>query len=94
VLERARKGHEFKRAVVDHLAKNLPPSSMGRLMALAEEQAKINEALVRWAAENAALHGAVAVVINPPGLGLAANLARGLTDAEVSVATEERGDLM
>ena len=36
----------------------------------------------------------MAVVVNPPGpLGLAANLARGLTGAEVGVAAEERGDI-
>jgi single-stranded-DNA-specific exonuclease len=93
-LERARKDHEFKRAVVDHLAGNSPPSAMERLMKLAEEQARVNEALVGWVARNASLHGAVAVVVNPPGpLGLAANLARGLTGAEVGVAAEERGDI-
>ena len=37
-LERARKDHEFKRAVVDHLARNSPPSAMERLTKLAEEQ--------------------------------------------------------
>jgi Single-stranded DNA-specific exonuclease len=93
-LERARKGHEFKRAVVNHLAGNSPPSAMERLMKLAEEQARVNEALVGWVARNASLHGAVAVVVNPPGpLGLAANLARGLTGAEVGVASEEGGDI-
>ena len=66
-LERARKDHEFKRAVVDHLAGNSPPSAMGRLMKLAEEQARVNEALVGWVARNVSLHGAVAVVVNPQG---------------------------
>jgi len=44
-LERARKDHEFKRAVVDHLAGNSPPSAMERLMKLAEEQARSTR---RW----------------------------------------------
>ncbi|AFA39503.1 DHHA1 domain protein [Pyrobaculum oguniense TE7] len=36
----------------------------------------------------------MAYVVNPPGpLGLAANLARGLTESPVGVAAEERGDL-
>ncbi len=64
-LERARKDHEFKRAVVDHLARNSPPSAMERLVKLAEEQARVNEALVGWVARNVSLHGAVAVVVNP-----------------------------
>ncbi len=92
-LERARKDHEFKRAVVDGLAGNSPPSAMEHLMKLTEEQARVNETLVGWVAKNASLHGATTVVVNPPGpLGLAANLARGLTGAEVGVAAEERDD--
>jgi RecJ-like exonuclease len=67
VLERARKDHEFKRAVVDHLAGNSPPSAMERLMKLAGGQARVNEALVGWVARNVSLHGAVAVVVNPRG---------------------------
>ncbi len=34
VLERVRRDHEFKRAVVDHMAGNSPPSAMERLMNL------------------------------------------------------------
>jgi len=40
---------------------------MERLMKLAEEQARVKEALVGWVARNASLHGAVAVVVNPSG---------------------------
>ena len=93
-LERARKDHDLKRAVVDHLAENKTPSSMERLMKLAEEQARINEALVGWVERHVSKKGGVAYVVNPPGpLGLAANLARGLTESPVGVAAEERGDL-
>ncbi|MEM4753289.1 DHHA1 domain-containing protein [Pyrobaculum sp.] len=93
-LERARKDHDFKRAVVDHLAENRTPSSMERLMKLAEEQAGINEALVGWVERYVAKRGGVAFVVNPPSpLGLAANLARGLTDSPVGIAAEERGDI-
>lgn len=46
---------------------------------MAEEQAKINEALTEWVEKNAVVKGAVAYVVNPPGpMGLAA---------------EERGDI-
>ncbi|ABL88558.1 phosphoesterase, DHHA1 [Pyrobaculum islandicum DSM 4184] len=93
-LERARRDHDFKREVVRHLAKNLPPSAMARLMKMAEEQARVNEELVWWVEKNVSLRGSVALVVNPPGpLGLAANLARGLTGAEVGVAAEARGDM-
>ncbi|MEM0462591.1 DHH family phosphoesterase [Pyrobaculum sp.] len=93
-LERTRKDHDFKRAVVDHLAENKMTSSMERLMKLAEEQAKINEALVGWVERQVSKKGGVAYVVNPPDpLDLAANLARGLTDSPVGIAAEERGDL-
>jgi single-stranded-DNA-specific exonuclease len=59
LMQGLRKDHEFKRAVVDLLAGNSPPSAMERLMKLAEEQARVNEALVGWVAKNASLHGAV-----------------------------------
>jgi single-stranded-DNA-specific exonuclease len=54
-LELARKDHESKRAVVDHLAGSSPPSAMERLMKLAEEQARVNETLVGWVARDAQL---------------------------------------
>ncbi|MGC9131404.1 MAG: DHHA1 domain-containing protein [Pyrobaculum sp.] len=93
-LERARKDHEFKREVVSHLARNGAPSAMAKLLKLAEEQARVNEALVGWVEKNASVEGEVAYVINPPGpLGLAANLARGLKDASVGLAAEERGEI-
>lgn len=93
-LERARKDHEFKREVVDHLTRGGAPSAMNRLLRLAEEQAKINEALTEWVEKNAVVKGAVAYVVNPPGpLGLAANLARGIREAPVGLAAEERGDI-
>jgi RecJ-like exonuclease len=92
-LERARKDHEIKRAAVDHLSRNAAPSALPCLLRLAEEQARVNEELVAWVDKYAAVDGAVAYVVNPPGpLGLAATLARGLRGVEVGVAAERRKD--
>ncbi|MGC8584224.1 MAG: DHHA1 domain-containing protein [Thermoproteus sp.] len=93
-LERARKDHEFKREVVGHLSRNAAPSALPKLLRLAEEQARVNEALVGWVERNAVVEGRVAYVVNPPGpLGLAATLARGLKESPVGIAAEERGDV-
>ena len=93
-LEGLRRHHDIKRDVVEHLAANKAPSAHPELLVRALEQSKANEALVEWVPRNARMEGRVAVVLDPPGpLGLAANLARGLTGALVGVAAESRRDI-
>jgi len=92
-LEGSRRDYEFKRCVVEHLARNMLPSMMKELVDRALKQAVEDEELRVWVRRNVVRHGRVAYVTSPPGsIGRAANYARVYGDAVVGVAAEERGD--
>jgi RecJ-like exonuclease len=94
-LEGAKRDHNFKRSVVKHLAKNLPPSQMQELVARAIKQAEADEKLRLWVKENVKIFNSIAYVINPPGsVGRAANYARIYTNAKIGIAAEERGETL
>jgi RecJ-like exonuclease len=93
-LEGARRDYEFKRAVVEHLARNRLPSQMSELVARSIKQAELDEKLRLWVKENLKVKGQVAYVLNPPGsVGRAANYARIYGGVRVGVAVEERREL-
>lgn len=94
-LEGSRKLYDLKRGVVDHLSRNLKPSSHEELVRRALTQAKENEDLYLWVKNNLNADGYVAYVINPPGsLGVAATYVLGVSDLRVGIAAEVRGDIM
>lgn len=94
-LEGARKLYEFKREIVDHLARNLKPSAHDELVKRAIAHAKENEELYVWVKNNLIVEGYVAYVINPPGsLGIAATYALGISGARIGLAAEAKDDLM
>ena len=94
-LEGAKRDHNFKRSVVKHLAKNLPPSQMQELVARAIKQAEADERLRLWVKENVKIFNSIAYVINPPGsVGRAANYAKIYTNAKIGIAAEERGETL
>lgn len=91
-LEGSRKDYEFKRAAVEHLAKNAPPSQMRELVARSVKQAELDEELRLWVRRSLRVVGQVAYVLNPRGsVGRAANYARIYGGAEVGIGAEERG---
>ena len=93
-LEGSRRDHVFKRAVVEHLARNNLPSQMQELVSRSIKQAEMDEKLRLWVRYNLRINGQVAYVLNPPGsVGRAANYARIYSGVRVGVAGEERGEL-
>jgi RecJ-like exonuclease len=93
-LESSRRDHVFKRAVVEHLARNNLPSQMQELVSRSIKQAEMDEKLRLWVRDNLRINGQVAYVLNPPGsVGRAANYARIYSGVRVGVAGEERGEL-
>jgi single-stranded-DNA-specific exonuclease len=94
-LEGAKRDYDFKRAVVEHLAKNMPPSQMLELVTRSIKQAEVDEKLRFWVKENVKVFNQVAYVLNPPGsVGKAANYAKIYSNAEVGIAVEERRDVL
>lgn len=93
-LEGSRRDHNFKRAVVEHLSKNMLPSTMRELVERSLKQAVEDENLRIWVKGNTQVAGKVSYVLNPPGsLGKAANFARIYAGTKVGIAVEERKEL-
>ena len=94
-LEGAKRDYEFKRAVVEHLARNMLPSQMQELVVRSIKQAELDEKLRTWVKENLKITGQVAYVFNPPGsVGRAANYARIYGGVKVGIGVEERKDIL
>lgn len=90
-VEGARRDYEFKRRVVDHLSKNLLPSTMSELVEKSLKQSIEDENLRIWVKHNVVSYGRLAYVINPPGsVGRAANYARIYGNAVIGIAVEEK----
>ncbi len=93
-LEGARRDYEFKRAVVEHLARNSLPSQMPELVERSLKQAELDEKLRIWVKGNLMISRQVAYVLNPPGsVGRAANYARIYSGVKVGIGIEERRDV-
>jgi RecJ-like exonuclease len=93
-LEGAKRDYEFKRSVVEHLAKNNLPSQMPELVSRSLKQAELDEKLRLWVKESIKIAGQVAYVLNPPGsVSRAANYARIYSGVKVGVGIEERKDM-
>jgi len=94
-LEGSRREHDFKRRIVDLLAKNMLPSSDPELLLRAYVQSRKDEELRIWVKNNVKTHGIVGYVANPPGsIGRAANYARIYSGKPIGLAYEERGDML
>jgi RecJ-like exonuclease len=94
-LEGAKRDYEFKRAVVEYLARNMLPSQMQELVVRSIKQAELDEKLRIWVKENLKINGQVAYVFNPPGsVGRAANYAKIYGGVKVGVGIEERKDML
>jgi RecJ-like exonuclease len=90
-LEGSRRDHNFKRKVVEHLSRNLLPSTMNELVEKSLKQSIEDEKLRLWVKQNVSKHGRIAYVLNPPGsIGRAANYAKIYGNVLVGIAIEER----
>jgi single-stranded-DNA-specific exonuclease len=94
-LEGSRKEYDFKRRVVELLARNELPSNDPELLLRAVIQSRRDEELRRWVRENVKTYGEIAYVSNPHGsLGRAANYARVYGGKKIGLAYEESGGKM
>ncbi|PUA33701.1 MAG: hypothetical protein B7O98_01675 [Zestosphaera tikiterensis] len=94
-LENSRKLYNLKRDVVNHLSKNLRPSTHEELLKRALNQTQENEKLLTWVEQNVRIEGRVAYVLNPPGsIPIAAIYTLRTANTEVGIAGEVRNDLI
>ncbi|RJS76082.1 DHH family phosphoesterase [Candidatus Bathyarchaeota archaeon] len=90
-IEGLKRDHEFKRHIVQNLAKNFPPSLDRRLLELAIENTHREEVVIRELKDYIQIYGKIAYVLNFPfSLGKTAIYARALAEKVVGVAGEER----
>jgi len=90
-LEGSRRDHNFKRKVVEHLSKNLLPSTMSELVEKSLKQSIEDENLRLWVKQNVCKYGRIAYVLNPPGsVGRAANYAKIYGNTLIGIAIEEK----
>jgi len=94
-IEGQKRNHELKRSIVANLANNLPPSFDRRLVELAIQNTHLEEIAIRELKNKVKTYGRIAYILNFPfSLGKTATYARGLTDALVGVAGEERRNMI
>jgi len=90
-LEGHKRNHDFKREVVYHLSRGLPPSSHQGLLKSALENARREEEIIRELGRYIHIHGEVAYLLNIPfPLGKSAIYARALAGTIIGVAGETR----
>ncbi len=94
-IEGQKRNHELKRSIVANLANNLPPSFDRRLVELAIQNTHLEEIAIRELRGKFKTWGKVAYTLNFPfSLGKTATYVRGLADALVGVAGEERRNMI
>ena len=94
-IEGQKRNHELKRSIVANLANNLPPSFDRRLVELAIQNTHLEEIAIREIKNKVKISGKIAYVLNFPfSHGKTATYARGLTDALVGIAGEERKSMI
>jgi len=94
-IEGQKRNHELKRSIVSNLANNLPPSFDRRLVELAIQNTHLEEIAIRELKSKVKTCGKIAYILNFPfSLGKTATYVRGLTDALVGVAGEERRNMI
>jgi len=94
-IEGQKRNHELKRSIVANLANNLPPSFDRRLVELAIQNTHLEEIAIRELRDKIKTSGKVAYTLNFPfSLGKTATYVRGLTDALVGIAGEERKNMI
>jgi len=90
-LEGSRGLYEFKRHVVEHLSRNLLPSSLSELVLRSLMESLREEEMREYIKDKIVKGDNVAYVLNPRGsLGKAATYVKALSRAKVGVAGEER----
>jgi len=94
-IEGQKRNHELKRSIVANLANNLPPSFDRRLVELAIQNTHLEEVVIRELKNKAKTWGRVAYILNFPfSHGKTATYIRGLSDALVGIAGEERKNMI
>ncbi|MBS7628236.1 DHH family phosphoesterase, partial [Candidatus Bathyarchaeota archaeon] len=89
-IEGIRRDYDFKRKILQELARNLPPSSDRELVNLALHQAKREDEALKELAKYIHRIGRIAYTVNFPfSLGKTAIYLMGLTDAPIGVAGEK-----
>lgn len=89
-IEGIRRDYEFKRRIVQELARNLPPSSNRELVNLALHQAKRENEVFKELGKSILRIGRIAYTLDFPfSIGKTALYAMGLTDAIIGVAGEK-----
>ena len=92
-IEGQKREYELKRNIIFNLARNLPPSSDRRLVKLALQQSRLEEAAIQKIRDHVHVRGKIAYTVDfPLSLGKTAIYAKGLTNSLVGVAAEERKD--
>ncbi|MEM2339148.1 MAG: DHHA1 domain-containing protein [Nitrososphaerales archaeon] len=90
-IEGRKRDYELKRSILFKLANNFLPSSDKRLVELALEQSHLEELAIQKIKDYIHFNGKIAYTLNFPfSLGKAAIYAKGLTDALIGIAAEER----
>ncbi len=94
-IEGQKRNHELKRSIVANLANNLPPSFDRRLVELAIQNTHLEEIAIREIKGKIKTLGKIAYILNFPfSLGKTATYARGLSDALIGIAGEERKNMI
>jgi len=94
-IEGQKRNHELKRSIVANLANNMPPSFDRRLVELAIQNTHLEEIAIRELKSKVKMQGRIAYTLNFPfSLGKTATYVRGLTDALVGIAGEERKNMI
>jgi len=94
-IEGQKRNHELKRSIVANLANNIPPSFDRRLVELAIQNTHLEEIAIRELRGRIEKYGKIAYTLNFPfSLGKTATYVRGIVDAVVGVAGEERRNMI
>ncbi len=94
-IEGRKRDYDLKRSIISNLAESIPPSFDRRLVELAIQHTHLEEIAMREIRKKVKIFGRVAYILNFPfALGKTATYARGLTDASVGLAGEERKDVI